>query len=90
MLLSTLRKRYSILCFKCHQELYGVGFGSESDKLKCFNCNVYYDYHLKSKVLKEDNDYSKLLKKWDTGSGEYPGIPTSQMYSPWYLKMGIK
>lgn len=90
MLLSTLRKRYSILCFKCHQELYGVGFVSRSDKLKCFHCNIYYDYHLKSKVLKEDNDYSKLLKKWDTGSGEYPSIPTSQMYSPWYLKIGIK
>ena len=82
MLLSAIRKRYSILCFKCHQELYGVGFGSRSNKLKCFHCNMYYDYNLKSKVLKEDNNYINLLEKWDTGSGEYPGIPTSQLYSP--------
>ncbi len=82
--------KYRVECNKCSSELYVVGFGGESDKLKCFNCSIYYDYNKSTRILRDDVDYPKLLKKWDTGSGEYPGIASSKIYCPWYLKMLLK
>lgn len=48
--------KYRVKCNKCSNELYVVGFGEESDKLKCFNCSIYYDYNKSTRALRDDVD----------------------------------
>ncbi|WP_046212779.1 hypothetical protein [Paenibacillus wulumuqiensis] len=90
MSLSDYLRKHKVVCTECNQELYVVGFGSISDKLKCFSCNIYYAYTIQTKTLVKDPKYAELLRKWDTGSGEWPGIPSSEIYSPWYFKKIVR
>ncbi|WP_046227618.1 hypothetical protein [Paenibacillus dauci] len=90
MSLSDYLRKNKLECTNCNQELNVVGFGSGLDKLKCFHCNRYYKYTIQTKILVQDLRYAELVEKWDTGSGEWPGIPSSEIYSPWYLKKIVR
>lgn len=84
-----LINRHVVYCPKCKHELYIDAISNETHQLRCKNpsCNAYYRRNRKNKEIVENGSYLDLLEDLKKrGMEEWPGIPTSKAYAPFWVK----